>query len=83
MKYKVGDYINLVSPVEGNDIRTKASKDKIYKIISIDNDIGFPYRIECLDKRVEKLPFSERPYIICRDDECRLATEQEVIAWMI
>ena len=82
----MGDYINLISPVEGIgdvDKKTKSSKDKIYRIIDIDKDVLFPYRIECLDKRIEKLPFTERPYIICRDDECRLATEQEVVAWLI
>ncbi|MBE3093933.1 MAG: hypothetical protein IMZ52_02800 [Actinobacteria bacterium] len=85
MKFKVGDYVKVIKSCDGESKKDKASIGKIYKIFSIDEPefCSFPYRIECLDKRMEGLDWTERPYGICKDDEIILATDGEILAWLI
>lgn len=84
MKFKVGDYVKVIKSCNGESKKDRASIGKIYKIVLIDgHDCSFPYRIECLDKKFEGIDWSERPYEVCKDDEIVLATDGEILAWLI
>ena len=84
MKFKVGDYVKVIKSCNGESKKDKVSIGKIYKIVSIDGfDRSYPYRIECLDKKFKGLDWNEIPFGVCKDDEIVLATDGEILAWLI